>query len=110
MLMSSQLRSLVEESLDRFACFLERHDTDEIAISLEAALELKLVVAGEVVELEPSLEVLEERLCTCIDSVSLASRDFPCVDQENLRPPPDEGPKLMSVLGDDELSVASVDL
>ena len=31
----------------------------------------------------------------------LASREFPCVDQENLRPPPDEGPKLMSVLGDD---------
>ena len=43
MLMSSQLRSLVEESLDMFATFLERHDTDEIAISLEAALELKLL-------------------------------------------------------------------
>jgi hypothetical protein len=109
MLMSTQLRSLVEESLDRFACFLERHDADEVAISLEAALELKLVVAGEVVELEPSLQVLEERLCRCVDSCVLASRDFPCVDQENLRPPPDEGPKLMSVLGDDEVSVASVD-
>ena len=109
MLMSTQLRSLVEESLDRFACFLERHDADEVAISLEAALELKLVVAGEVVELEPSLQVLEERLCRCVDSCVLASRDFPCVDQENLRPPPDEGPELMSVLGDDEVSVASVD-
>ena len=93
-----------------FATFLERHDTDETAISLEAALELKLVVVDEgVVALEPSLEVLEERLCTCIDQCVLASRDFPCVDQDNLRPPPDEGPKLMSVLGDDEESVASVD-
>ena len=47
MLMSSQLRSLVEESLDMFATFLERHDTDEVGISLEAALELKLIVAED---------------------------------------------------------------
>ena len=67
-----------------------------------------MVCGDGVVELEPSLEVLEERLCGCIDACVLASREFPRVDQENLRPVIEQ-PKRLSVLGDDEVSVASVD-
>ncbi|KAK7233641.1 dynein light chain binding protein [Aureococcus anophagefferens] len=92
-LMSRQLRSLCEESLDHFVAFFERFDGAIAKLTDEAAFELGLrldeLYANEdaqavrkrhVVVLEPSLERLQEHCCDCIESIIRAAQRFPRVD------------------------------
>lgn len=93
MLMSRHLRSLCEESLERFVEYLECFDSPMAQSTGEAAFELTLRLNDDkisasknsscsmgVVSIEPSLEQLQRTCCECIDTIVLGVKAFPRAD------------------------------
>lgn len=86
MLMSRQLRGSCEESLLSFAAFFQRFANP--AASGDSAFKLQLKLNDEykpgsdspLVVIEPSMERLQQMVCTCIDQIVRATQKFPRVE------------------------------